>query len=437
MECEVSHNDLERFFLELAPRLETARVLDRELDRQLARRFNALDYLRKDELGLSRIIADLLNPEGNHGQGAVFLQLLLDKVGFKVAGKIDDSRVDVELTIGDQGRLDIAVQIDERHCLAIENKPYAGDQHRQVEKYLEWLDKEYDKHMLVYLSRTGEGPTEDSIGKADLAIGFAIMPYYRDRRAADLNDEFKDFRMEHSLADWLADCRRNCDVDRLRWFLRDAETFCQQEFGGNTMTSDESCVVKNFMLGDGQNVETAFAVHEAWPAVRKDICERFLERIRSSLQNTMDTLVISAAYSEERYLSHISAHSDHWPKYSNGGRTSIALGTEGERGNNWIIGVQSPLLSSEMEEKYDQLRRERLEEALGKKFGRRGYVTPWWPWWERVERSYRCWDPLIPMINWELENRGGEITDYFVKKFTEIAEITIPIINLSEKDSRG
>ena len=45
-----------RFFSELPPRLVTARALEHELDRNLARRFNALDYLRDDELGLSRII---------------------------------------------------------------------------------------------------------------------------------------------------------------------------------------------------------------------------------------------------------------------------------------------------------------------------------------------------------------------------------------------
>ena len=54
--------EYERFFAELVPRLDSARVLERELDRKLAHRFNVLDYLRDDELGLSRIIADLLNP---------------------------------------------------------------------------------------------------------------------------------------------------------------------------------------------------------------------------------------------------------------------------------------------------------------------------------------------------------------------------------------
>ena len=43
--------EYERFFAGLAPRLDMARVLAREFDRNLAHRFNVLDYLRDDELG--------------------------------------------------------------------------------------------------------------------------------------------------------------------------------------------------------------------------------------------------------------------------------------------------------------------------------------------------------------------------------------------------
>jgi hypothetical protein len=45
-----------------------------ELDRQLARRFNAFRYISPNELRLSYIISDLLNPQGVHGQGNVFLR---------------------------------------------------------------------------------------------------------------------------------------------------------------------------------------------------------------------------------------------------------------------------------------------------------------------------------------------------------------------------
>ena len=60
------------------PRLYEARADERELDRQLARRFNIFRYLRDDELGFSRIIADLLDPTAEHGQGTTSLEALLE-----------------------------------------------------------------------------------------------------------------------------------------------------------------------------------------------------------------------------------------------------------------------------------------------------------------------------------------------------------------------
>ena len=42
------------FFAQIKPRLEAARRLEIQLNRHLAHRFNVLDYLRTDELGLTK-----------------------------------------------------------------------------------------------------------------------------------------------------------------------------------------------------------------------------------------------------------------------------------------------------------------------------------------------------------------------------------------------
>ena len=147
-------HEYQPFFDGLLPRLETARTLQRELDSQLAQRFNVFDYLRTDELGLSRVIADLLNPLGRHGQGPVFLELLLRglKLPFATSERLDHASVEVERVIKDGRRLDICVRIG-NHCLAIENKPYAGDQPGQVDDYLRWLrSQEFESSLLIYLS---------------------------------------------------------------------------------------------------------------------------------------------------------------------------------------------------------------------------------------------------------------------------------------------
>ena len=67
-----------RLLQELTPHVRAARTVERELDRHLARRFKVFRYLRDDELGLSRIIADLLDPAAEHGQGTSFLEVMLE-----------------------------------------------------------------------------------------------------------------------------------------------------------------------------------------------------------------------------------------------------------------------------------------------------------------------------------------------------------------------
>ena len=65
---------LERVSNELKA-LETAR---QRYAKQLAPNFSVFDYIYTDEMMLSRIIADLLNPHGTHAQGVAFLSLFLE-----------------------------------------------------------------------------------------------------------------------------------------------------------------------------------------------------------------------------------------------------------------------------------------------------------------------------------------------------------------------
>ena len=120
------------FFAQVSPQLAAAK----QLDHKLAQRFNALDYLRTDELGLSRIIADLLNPRASHGQRTTFLrQLLIRLEDFApVYSGLDLDKCEIsvalEQVITSDRRIDIVVQIADgstKYALAIENKPYAGD----------------------------------------------------------------------------------------------------------------------------------------------------------------------------------------------------------------------------------------------------------------------------------------------------------------------
>lgn len=371
----------ERFFAELVPRLETAKRLDAELDRHLARRFNVFDYLRTDELGLSRVIADLLDPRATHGQGTLFLEILLkwmdDGTGRlgslqewlpSSALRLEASRVSVttERTIPSGRRIDVVVEIvgpDGRAgCLAIENKPFAGDQENQVNDYLEHLEKRFpERFLLLYVPPTGRGPSEQSVDLRDLEENwkgrFGIVPYHVGEETR--SDEYDDYRFHFSLAEWLEECRSRCEVDRLRWFLRDAAVFCRRTFGGQTMTTDsESRAIRKFLL-DGRNpnnLRTALAVYESGPAIRNEVCAKFLKQLCSLIERKMK---------EEMTEFASDMHVDY--KYGGGARntnflwlcrkewdesdadpaqnirhTATVLLDEEKNANTWSIGIRDP-----------------------------------------------------------------------------------------------
>ncbi len=456
--------EYKRFFAELVPRLDSARVLKRELDRKLAHRFNVFDYLRHDseqervpELLLSRIIADLLNPKAKHGQGKLFLRAFLDAVGLhgdRSWPALDKSRkilVDVERVIKADQRIDVSVHIDsadgKTYCLAIENKPYAGDQGNQVQDYLAWLNGKYpERFLLLYISPNGEGPSEESVPSkklVELKDRFAIMPYCGGQE--EQADKFKDFRIPHSLADWLSECQKKCEVDRLRWFLRDFETYCQQKFGGQAMITDsEKTAAIDFVLLNQSNLKTAMAVHESWADVEKRICKKFLNRLCSRIETAIKgneklkefagDMRFCCEYEDKQWGSYVCLYSVCWIEYQNPveqkiSRTCIKLNSDGKVPSAWYIGVCSPMESNKMPSDHMK-RRQRLDEGLKKAFRKdAGKWSVWCPWYEYVNADKRDWRQLVPELHQECKGQSDEITSYFVVKFTEVAEKAIPIIN--------
>ena len=426
----------QRFFDELAPRLETAQALEHELDAHLARRFNVFDYLRTDELGLSRVVADLLNPKGKHGQGGIFLKLMLDGLGLKAISHTLEARgavkVEVEKAIKDNRRLDICIHIG-GHCLAIENKPYAGDQPRQVRDYLAWLrDGGFEKYALIYLSPSGEGPSWGSAKPSDLegiedGGHFKIMPYH-DAGAGEWDDGFDDYRLSYTLAEWFSDCRKNCKVERLCWFFREAEAFCEDRFGGRTVGSSQLETISKFIVSDERHWGVGLKVHEALPEIMKKVSLDFLKQVWSTYPETSgyewpdDVLGTCDYYSPTRKntkKSHLAVYRKSWQ------HTQIRLEAVWEN-HSWGVGV----VSQHSQFSKDQAGYIELKAALAKEFG--NSEADWWLWWQYIDQEYRDWHNIIPTLHRECEAGGGEATMYFVEKLSSIAEVAVPIIDRYE-----
>ena len=311
--------------------------------------------------------------------------------------------------------------------------PYAADQQKQVHDYLEWLEGQYKGNFqLIYLSATGAPPWESSVTLDELREQgtkgrFKIMAY---ADAQQWEDEYDDFRLEYSLADWFADCQRNCNVDRLRWFLREAELFCRHRFGGETVTQNERSVLVDFMRERQDHLATASAIHQCWPEIKERVVRGFYDALWRAEGDYVDNelWVFNSGYSDAARSSgkcYWTMHKEAWRDHG-GSRTSIRLQNNSPGPKNWSIGIYSPTALSEdtdRQKRYEELR-ERLNTAVAVS------ETPddHWPWWIWVDDKYRNWDSIIPALNEENDSRG-DITGYFVDKLVAIANASTRLID--------
>ncbi len=438
----IRHSDRDRygrFFTALGARMEGARAVERELDRLLARRFNALDYLRTDELGLSRIVGDLLNPGGTHGQGTCFLGKFGDLVGpdrWPTGATVRYDNLDVnvlrERRTDGGGRLDISVELRSEGqapaCIAFENKPYAADGEAQIADYLAFLRCHYGgRFLLIYLSGHGGAPSEQSLPRTVCKDGLAIMSFCPRAETGEY-EEGDPLRLPFSLSDWLRECRQICDAERLRWFLGEVETFCHKTFGGIVTTTSERKEVRDFILASDDNVLTAIAVVEAWPETRDEVVKRFLEVLRDRIAS--DLSPIEDLRTGSSFSGHRGAKNGVWvfrKAWSEAGGAIPVVSLRHERdANDWFVGVglDPDTDGTDAEERLRQQLRERLgaDTALRGTTGSRS-----WPWYRYLE-EHGDWRPLLARLHKESQ-KPGDLAAFFSREFVEAAKRAIPIID--------
>ena len=118
-------------------------------------RFNVFSILRRedDEVYLhSRFLAELLDPDGAHCQGYRFLVAFLHQVGIE-GFRTENVRVRQEYR-----DIDLVVTNDDQ-AIILENKIYAQDQKRQLQRYYDAMRSEgYEDVFPVYLTLRGSAP---------------------------------------------------------------------------------------------------------------------------------------------------------------------------------------------------------------------------------------------------------------------------------------
>ena len=130
------------------------------------RGYNLFNILGVDdkEVVMCRFLADLLNPQGEHACGYLFLESFCQDV-LKITGQsatiLERTTVTTEYVINNERRIDIVIQND-NHFIPIEAKLFAGDQPRQCFDYYEYAKQYDDSARVVYLTIDGKEPSASS-----------------------------------------------------------------------------------------------------------------------------------------------------------------------------------------------------------------------------------------------------------------------------------
>jgi PD-(D/E)XK nuclease superfamily len=224
-EPEEDRANLQRFFADVDKRVQLTETLRGHLDKWLATRFNVFDLIEPDENKLSDVLAGLLDPKGNHGQGDLFLRLLFERLGLGSDPKLHtkDATVRREAPMHgmrkDLRRMDVFV--DAGVLLAIENKVDSPEQQDQVSDYLVDLERRCPcppgqpiQNTLIYLTPDRRPPE--------------LLNH------SELENHQKSGRLhcwtyQDELGDWLEDCRLACEAQKIRDFLSDFIAYIESD----------------------------------------------------------------------------------------------------------------------------------------------------------------------------------------------------------------
>ena len=163
----ISFEDWSNFFQKIAPIFEKRRIIHDE-KRKRGDFFNVFSILgmeRKEVETHSAFLAELLNPNGNHGLGDKFLTTFIDTIipkhlkGFdcnnntyQVNKECYEGKISEDGEKG--GRVDIRI-ISEHNIIIIENKIDAEDKYKQLTRYKK-VAKKANNHCLLYLTLNGK-----------------------------------------------------------------------------------------------------------------------------------------------------------------------------------------------------------------------------------------------------------------------------------------
>jgi hypothetical protein len=376
---------------------------------KLAPRFNLFDFIRPDEMRLSEILATLLNPNGDHAQGDLFLKLFFSVIDIPLPVDWENIETGCEILTSlienSSRRIDIEINFNNRFGLAIENKPWAPDQKGQLSDYARQMERKYgeDRWCLVYLSGNDSNPNGNSASSAQL-------------QAWAEKNQYQQINFGQIVL-WLTQCEAQCQSDAVRHFLRDFIGYCKRTFLGESDVVDAN-LVKEFALKK-ENLELALVVGQQMVGIKEEL----LRKLISDLKTQSNVALPAWDFRPDEDFNYWTRRKP--LQFQKSSWTNYALAIRFDKtqciGLYWGILRKNPKVRDlpEGTQKY-----------LNDKLKKPGFINPWCSWGCSFNSPYFDWFKNIePWI----DIQSGEMAKMIVKEIAELAGIAADIIDEAER----
>lgn len=247
--------------------------------------FSIMSMERNEVYTHSAILCELLDPNGSHGQGDIFLNIFIDIINKKIDINKNNSipilnncsahkeffvgEVTIDKTFG--GRIDIYIT-NKKCSLIIENKIDAGSQTNQLLRYYNYGKQNYnDNFWLIYLQKMEENHYEDDL---NYTTGFG------NELLKDIPLKIKDrvikITYQHEILEFLNLClKETVHLPIIR------ETLNQYIFLIKKITNQSTNIIMSESLvklitSSPENVESAMTINGNINAIKSELVKKLL-----------------------------------------------------------------------------------------------------------------------------------------------------------------
>ena len=279
MEIKSQKEDFEKLFMAISKGYMAAKA---EADRQRAMGkhdyniFTLFHYF-SDEVNLhSNFIASLLDPNGDHYKGDLFLKLFLETCG------IDDFSIDTSTAtvFKEFKHIDIYISDGKKHII-LENKVYAKDQPTQIARYIETIKDEGAKESdrvkdedicVLYLHPDGKLPDNQSFGD-----------YHAKLLGENPSIKFKVISYGKEILEWIDKCKNEVsNITDLNVFLSQYKDVIEMIY--DRYKRIDEMETANLVEIFKENYTAASEIANNYQETRKKIIDEFFENVKENLE---------------------------------------------------------------------------------------------------------------------------------------------------------